>query len=553
MKKFKLIIFSLLLFAGFSCTGDFEEINTSQTGFESNELSAKFFITNPQYKLYAPDRYPYWRAHLIHWDRFAGQFTFGTHGSWWNDGLGYSYSGGYTGATWGWMSGYFGSVKDFMDLTKEGAEFDNQYMYAMGLIMKSLYYQMFTDNYGMVSYTEAGVEGILTPKFDEQSVIYQGVINELDAAMNMIGSATATGTGVDDVGDNDLYCGGDLQQWKRLANTLKLRMALRALGAPGENFAATAINQALSAPLLESPVTMEKDLVIGQWGSAAYGDIWHRFGGLGSKWSVSDVVINYLQDNNDPRLSSYAKPADGGAFTFTAADAAAQERVQFILSTFDRAGADYTVSQSGDDWTIDVAPGQYIGQPVRLNGDIKPMARAEWFSDPSDRVNQDPRDGQAIYPEIIMTSAEAYFLQAEAAVRGMGSGDANALYQMGIRASMEFWGVGGGAIDTFLGTEAMGSIASGTMDEKLEKIAVQRWLNAYTDGNEAWAIVRDTGYPMELSPGVDNQVIYHLGTLNGDYPQRMRYGGGVQDNPNFGAVLSYQGDDVQATKLWFAK
>jgi hypothetical protein len=544
-----------LLFAGSACTGDFDEINTSKTGFESNELSAKFFITDPQFKLYAPDRYPYWRAHLIHWDRFAGHFTFGTHGSWWSDGLGYSYSGGYTGAAWGWMSGYFGKVKDFMDQTKEGAEFDNQYMYAMGLIMKSLYFQMFTDNFGMVSYTEAGVEGILTPKFDEQSVIYQGVISELDAAMSMIGSAERTGTGVDDVGDNDLYCGGDLQQWKRLANTLKLRMALRALGAPGENFAATAISQALSAPLLGDgdSVTMVKDLVLGQWGAAAYGDVWHRFGGFGSKWSVSEPVINYLQDNNDPRLSKYAKPKDGGEFTFTVGDAEAQERVDFLLNAFDKAGASYTVSVAGDPTTINVDGGQYIGQPVRMNGDIKPMIRAEWFSDPSDRVNQDPRDGQEIYPEIIMTSGDSYFLQAEAAVRGMGSGDANTLYQSGLREAMSFWGVSGGAIDTFLAEEDMGSIASGTMDEKLEKIAVQRWLNAYTDGAEAWAIVRDTGYPAELAAGVDNQVMYSLGTLNGDFPQRMRYGGGVQDNPNFGAVLSSQGDDVQATKLWYAK
>jgi len=91
------------------------------------------------------------------------------------------------------------------------------------------------------------------------------------------------------------------------------------------------------------------------------------------------------------------------------------------------------------------------------------------------------------------------------------------------------------------------------MDEKLEKIAIQRWLNAYTDGFEAWAIVRDTGYPSNLAGGVSNQTIYELGTLNGDYPQRMRYGSGAQANENFAAAIAAQGADVQGTKLWWAK
>src|SRR5690606_23599456 len=134
---------------------------------------------------------------------------------------------------------------------KEGGELENEYMYAMALIIKGLYYQMYTETFGMVPYTEAGVEGILTPKYDTQQTIYKGIIAELDEAMTIIGSTERTGLGVDDAGENDLYCGGDLQQWKRLANTLKLRIGMRALGADGDDFAATAISEALSSPLLD--------------------------------------------------------------------------------------------------------------------------------------------------------------------------------------------------------------------------------------------------------------------------------------------------------------
>ena len=555
MRNIKITIYSVLMFFTFSCTGDFDEINTNNQGFEASDLSAKFFVTEAQYKLYAPDRYPYWRAQLIHADRFAGHFTFGSNVSWWSDGLGYSYSGGYTDAAWGWLAGYFGNVKSFMDLTKTGGEFENENMYAMGLIMKSLYYQMYTDTFGMIPFSEAGVEGNLTPKYDSQKEIYKGVIADLDEAMAIIGAKERTGTGVADVAENDVYCGGDLQKWKRLANTLKLRIGMRALGAVGDDFAASAINSALSSPLLDGStgsVTMEKDIIIGQWGSAAYGDVWHSFG-AGSDWSIGATLINQLKSTQDPRLSVYASPAKGGEFTFEGTGAEYQERLDFMFSTLDNANATYTSSVSEDVTTLNVDAGQYIGQPTRLNGDIKPMVKFDLFSTPGQLVNQKTGEGSPTYPEIILTSAEAYFLQAEAAVRGMGSGDAQSLFADGIREAMKLWSVSDGDAENFISSQGAANISTGTMEEKLEKIATQRWLVSYTDGFEAWAVVRDTGYPTELAQGVSNSIIYELGTLSGDYPQRMRYGSGAQSNPNYGQAVSTQGADVQATKLWYAK
>jgi hypothetical protein len=555
MRNIKITIYSVLMFFTFSCTGDFDEINTNNQGFEASDLSAKFFVTEAQFKLYAPDRYPYWRAHLIHTDRYAGHFTFGSNVSWWNDGLGYTYSGGYTDAAWGWLAGYFGNVKSFMDLTKTGGEFENENMYAMGLIMKSLYYQMYTDTFGMIPFSEAGIEGILTPKYDSQKDIYKGVIADLDEAMTIIGSKERTGNGVADVAENDVYCGGDLQKWKRLANTLKLRIGMRALGATGDDFATNAINSALSSPLLDAStgsVTMEKDIIIGQWGSAAYGDVWHSFG-AGSDWSVGATLINQLKSTQDPRLSVYASPAKGGEFTFEGTGADYQQRLDFLIATLDNAGATYTTSTSGDITTINLDAGQYIGQPTRLNGDIKPMVKFDMFSPPGQLVTQKTGEGVGTYPEIILTSAEAYFLQAEAALRGIGSGDAQGLFADGIRQAMKLWDISDGDIENYISSQDAANISTGTLDEKLEKIAIQRWLVSYTDGFEAWAVVRDTGYPSELAQGVSNSIIYELGTLSGAYPQRLRYGSGAQNNPNYGAAVSEQGPDVQATKLWYAK
>tara|TARA_R110002050_G_scaffold240621_2_gene376962 strand:+ start:5585 stop:7219 length:1635 start_codon:yes stop_codon:yes gene_type:complete len=541
-----------------SCTKDFDEINTNNSGFTADEVSAKYFLTSAQVGLYAPGRFEYWRAHLIHSDRYAGYFTFGHNHSWWSDGLGYDYNAGYTDAAYGWLSGYFGSVKGFADLTKEGGEFENQYYYAMSLIMKGLYYQLYTDTFGMVPFSEAGVDGILTPKYDTQKDIYKGIIADLDNAMSIIGTTERTGIGVEDAGSNDIYCGGDLQKWKKLANTLKLRIGMRALGAAGDDFANSAITSALSAPLLDETtgsVVMKKDFVISEWASASYGDIWHDFGvGGGASWTMGATLINLLKENNDPRLSVFALPAPGGSFIFTDdGDANFQERLDFVIAALDDAGATYTTTVSGADTTIEVPSGQYIGQPTRVNGDTYDFVRYDMFSIPSETITHKRGTQVDAYPEIILTSAESYFLQAEAVVRGIETGDAQALFASGIVEAMKLWNISTGDAETYIANSPIADISTGTVDEKLEKIALQRWLNAYTDGFEGWAVVRDTGYPSELYAGVSNPTIFALGNLNGAYPQRLRYGSSAQANPNFAAAVSAQGADVQATKLWFAK
>lgn len=560
MKYIKIILtFALLSVVAVSCTDDFDDINTSKTGFESSEVSAKFFLTSSQIRLYAADRFPYWRAQLIHWDRFAGHFTFGHNSSWWGDGLAYDYNSGYTQNVYDWIAGHFGQIKSFGDLTTAGAEFENEFMYAMSLIMKGLYFQVYTDMYGMVPFSEAGVEGILTPIYDSQKDVYKGIIADLDAAMATIGSTGRTGSGVEDAGSNDIYCGGDLQKWKKLANTLKLRIAMRALGAAGDDFASAAISAAMSAPLLDEAsgsVVLIKDLVVSKWESGSYGDIWYDFGtGGGAGWSMGATLINMLQDNNDPRLAVYAEPADGGSYLYESGDDDFQERLDFIIANLDRAGATYTLDPADGigTTTITIPPGQYIGQPSRTRSEMNSFNRWSIYSKPGSLIIP-KRGNQATpsYPEIILTSGESYFLQAEAVVRGKGSGDAQALFATGIREAMKLWGVGGAA-DTYIANEDAADISSGTMEQKLEKIAHQRWLVSYTDGLEAWSVVRDTGYPASLAAGVSNSTIFALGQLNGAYPQRMRYGGTAQSNPNYAAAVAAQGPDVQATKLWWAK
>ena len=552
----KIYILLLLIFVSVSCS-DFNEINENPASITPDEVSAKFFLTGTQIELYAPNRYPYWRAQLIHADRFSGQFTFGFNGSWWNDGLSYTYNSGYTDAAFDWLSAYAGRLATYMEFVKPGGLLENDKYYAMGLVMKGLYYQMYTDTFGMVPYSEVGNPDIVLPKFDTQAEIYQGVIAELDEAMQTIGDATEIGDGL---AGNDLFFSGDLQGWKKLANTLKLRMALRAEGATGASFADAAITAAMGADLLSDNVLMEKDTDISQWANAAYGDIWWNFGGLGSKWKVGEVLIDYLRDNNDPRLPFYAQPIEGGEIIFTkpasgSGVALFDKHVNFILGKLDNANVPYTRVDGTDTVTITIAPGNhYVGQPSRLNGDIYTHVKSELFSFPAEIITNPKNQGKQIRPELVFSAAEGNFLQAEAVVKGLATGDAQALYQEGLRQAMKLWDVPDADIETFIANEDM-ALLNGSTDENLEKIAVQRWIAAYTDGFEAWAIVRDTGYPSALANGVSDYDIFSGGDLNGQYPARMRYGNAAYNTngTNTEAAVAIQGSDVQATKLWWAK
>jgi len=569
--KTKIILGLLFAFGMFSCTKDFVDINKNPNAVTSEEASAKYFLTNPEYNLYAPNRYPYWRAQMIHADRYAGQFLFGHHKSWWSDELGYSYSASYTDATWGWMDGYFSGLDNFMKLTDTGGDFENELMHAVGLIIKGLYYQMFTDTFGEVPYSEAGILEIPLPKFDKQPDIYKGIIADLEAAIATIGDNTTTGNGVNDMGVNDLYFHGDLQKWKKMANTLKLRIAIRAHGATGDDFSDAAITSALSANLfLETPdenCSLEKDNEISQWGSSCYGDVWDCCGwGGGSAWTVSKVLIDYLLKSNDPRLSKYVAPNVGGSMTFYRPDqndnpegyANFGKRASFIAHAVNEALDLQGVDTSGvftdytDSVTINVPGGYYVGQPVRLNGKIKGMVRTEYFSEPAAYIIQKKNEGKPIAPEIVMTSGEAFFLRAQAVLDGFSdpSGKtAQQLYEDGITQAMTFWGVDGGDITTYLTSgDPLTTVSA-------ENIAVQRWINDYTDGFEAWAVVRKTGFPSVLSQGVSDIDIYGLGDINGDYPTRMRYGNQAASNngDNLAAAIADQGPDVQNTKLWFEK
>ena len=343
-------------------------------------------------------------------------------------------------------------------------------------------------------------------------------------------------------------------------------MALRAHGSPGEDFSAT-----VAAEAIASGVLADSDAVLAGyaeesgniWGEAStsYGDVWHSF--PTARWKMAEPLINILKGDNDPRISVMAIPSVGGSAIIDISpregetSSLVEKHVDFLKSTLDDAGlvldTDYTWVETGDKLTITMSENiHYVGVPSRMNGKLQRYFNVNLFSDPAENLTQKRNDGKPVLPSVIILAGDTHFMIAEAIVKGLVSGNAAAYYQSGLRKAMEHWEtISGVSLD-----ESNMAPLTGTTDEQLEKIATQRWIANYTNSLEAWAIVRDTGYPSSaVITSIDNDIVSFAGELNGAYPNRLRYGSGVYNSngDNVQAAVAKQGPDVMATKLWFAK
>ncbi len=559
-----LICTSFLIATTLSCTDDFNEINTQPDALSTDDISAKFFVTNIQQKLLRPTMIPLWFGDIIHPDQFSGQTANGWAGSDWNGDLGWVYNSFYTDlGCWDWLAGYNSDLTSYLNNVKEGGTLEDEMYYALGLIMKGFYYQLYTEAFGMIPFSEASDPNITLPKYDDQLTIYKGIIADLDEAIGIIGDKTEAGSGFGVLSDNDVIFGGNMQNWKQAANSLKLRIALRAHGGVGEDFSDSAVSEAITSGVLANVDAMfegyaEETNIWG--GSSSYGDVWHNF--AGSQWKTTEAMINILKESNDPRLALMAKPAVGGTMKITkpvAGEGVAliADHVAFVKSTLDLSGlvqdTDYTWVETATDLTITMPENtNYVGMPSRLSGKIKGYMPDHMFSDPADIITQKTNEGKPLFPTVLMTSADSHFMIAEAIVKGLASGDANTYYQIGLEKAMDIWGTAPTA--EFLASD-MGSL-TGTKEEKLEKIATQRWLANYTNGYEGWSIVRDTGYPAACVITSDNDdIVSFAGEMNGKQAHRLRYGTSTysSNGANVQAAVSAQGPDKMTTKLWFAK
>ena len=181
---------------------------------------------------------------------------------------------------------------------------------------------------------------------------------------------------------------------------------------------------------------------------------------------------------------------------------------------------------------------EYIGKSINLD-EIEKFAFA-----PVTKL--DLRFLEAEYDFNVALAAETSLLRAEAALAGLSSENANSFFQQGIQLSMEQYGVDAADISTFLASTA--GTLSGTSEEQLEQIIVQKYVALFGDSFEAWAEHRRTGYPriwIGSTPAPDT---------DGAMPRRFAYPiseynlNGTNINE---AVARLTGGDLLKSRIWW--
>lgn len=400
-----------------------------------------------------------------------------------------------------WNTTYNG-LRDIENIIKLAEENNDNGTKAVAMIMKAWMFSLVTDAYGDVPYSEAtkAKSGVYYAKYDSQEAIYTGILAELKAANQLL----ATTTGV--VG-GDLIYSGNLTKWRKLANSLRVRYLIRI---SNKKSPATELSEILSNastnPVFEN--NGENAVYTYRATSPDQFPLFTARSGSFNEFRASKFMLDTLVSLNDSRLNIYFRP---------------------------------TPKTEGS------ANPVFIGLPNGLN-DVDALTYAGGPENHS-RIsaffyeNAISAEGLNIAKGVIMTYAELQFLLAEAAAKGWISGNAGNYYQAGINASFAYYNtsISAGYMD-----QAQVKL-TGSKDDDLKKIGLQKWISLFYQGMEAWFDWRRTKIPT-LKPAISNQ-------NNGKIPVRFFYPIIEQglNGPNRTEAVTRQGGDDINTLMWYLK
>ena len=400
-------------------------------------------------------------------------------------------------------------------------------VFALAQILKISAWHKATDMFGPIPYKEAG-KGLITVPYDSQEEVYKAMFKELSDAIEVL-TKYADNSNSKLLPNADAVYAGDVHKWVVYANSLMLRLAMRvyyADAALSKKYALQAVNHSYGVmKTKDDEAKMERgaslefknnlDVLINQYNECRMGS----------------SMLAYLGGYQDPRLPKYFNTS--------------------------------TVSQAVTVGTYGKYSGVPTGHDVSSNDAFRDSSRPAITS---------------TTPTYWMRASEVYFLLAEAALHGFAvGGTAESLYEKGIEMSFEENGIASSEVADYMSsglkpsaysfhltnpsvnvdvpavTEAT-TAWSGTDEEKLEKIMIQKWIALYPNGQEAWTEYRRTGYP-KLHSAISN---YSNGEVDSEVGiRRMRFptnkSTSAEDIANLESArkLLRGGLDKAGTRLWW--
>ncbi|MDR0749370.1 MAG: SusD/RagB family nutrient-binding outer membrane lipoprotein [Tannerellaceae bacterium] len=482
---------------------DFGDVNIDPEHMNQGNVPYEMVFTNAQHQALGSD-WDVWRNGCIYAGQWVQHWT--SIDWWWNYNL-YAYSDGYSAAFWdGVYSGDRGAIRDVttvMDLWKDLPDYQTDYN--MSRVMRVYVLSRMTDLYGDIPYSQAGRPNEFSyPRYDTQQDIYMDMLNELDQAQANLGSGTAK------MGNQDVYFRGDAAAWKKFANSLMLRLAMRLSKvdpATAQTWVQKAVSNGLIASNAENAKLEHPGGVTTDDSAEPYAKI---FAHEDKEFFLSEKFVNLLKTTNDPRLALFGCVCEdpsisiqNSAYQLGNPDPAIQQGLP----------GGYNNSK-GSDW--------FIGKKnPEFNDDDYLASYASKYSVPNRYTYSDPTS-----PTFIVTYAQTQLLLAEAAVRGWVSGDAKTCYENGVRAAMEQFSQfpnGSRLYQQYLTREAVDAyLTANPFDGTLKQINTQYWINCFCDEYESFANWRRSGYP-ELTPAYDPANPYGMTATDGSIPRRFVY------------------------------
>lgn len=379
-------------------------------------------------------------------------------------------------------------------------------------ILKSYLYWVTTDRWGDIPYSEA-LKGTANtaPKFDKQEDVYFGVMKELkEAVAGFDGGAAIKG---------DIMYAGDITKWKKLGNTIRMLMALRLTKKYPAAGGKAALEFADAYGNAAGFISSNSDNWVLSFPGGSFKNTWYLTYESRDDYAESKTLGDVLAGLGDTRQSVFGT-----------------NNVTFPCGLTRDLAVAFANSVGGGQSRVLAASKRTESSPVVVvNASVALLAKAEalergWIT------SSNPSDAQTAYEAAIAASYAEWGVSVPASYL---SGPANYISGAGVPSNI---GAGSAPYDNF--RNASSNVQDAATTTKLQRIALQRWLAAYPNGNEGWAEWKRTGVPNL------QRTRFATGALI------RRYVYGVNDYSfnnaaTKAAAALLPGGDVQEAKVWW--
>ena len=406
---------------------------------------------------------------------------------------------------WGDQAGtwntYFLAIRDAKELQTIAQNTGNVSYEGVSLILQSWMFQILTDMWGDIPYTQVAQakaeEPIYAPLYDAQEDIYAGLLADLKKANDLL-----AGDNIPNI-KGDIVFAGDLLKWRKFANSLRLRVALR-MSESNSSLAQSEIAEIYNDPS-RFPVMASNDdnavlnfLPANPNAHPITEESVYRVGSF-NEYRIAETVVGILESFEDPRLEFWADPTANSVVEGN------------------------PVIEGMQNGIVDGPAYEYKGGDANLS-----KFNINYFYFQSN-ANQ----GR------LMQYSEVAFILAEAAQRQWINTDPQTHYEDGVKASFDYWGVE-------MPTDYLQRTGI-AFDNQLETIANQKYLALFYTDYQGFIEFKRTGFPKAILPGPD--AFYDI------YPSRFEYPSEEQslNGENRQQAIERQGPDEITTKVWWEK